>query len=154
MEKSVFTADYRVLVELLVETRKSAGVRQVDLAERLETTQSYVSKVEQGDLRLDVIQLRAVCLALNTSLTEFVAELEKRLARGGRRKRSRRRLVWRCRGCGVFDGHQSHRPSEQASGRRVASAQGRSGTGDPVLEKLHSLFQVFRGVTEREHIER
>ena len=87
MEKSVFTADYRVLVELLVETRKSAGVRQVDLAERLGTTQSYVSKVEQGDLRLDVIQLRAVCLALNTGLREFVFELEKRLARGGRRKR-------------------------------------------------------------------
>ena len=89
MEKSVCTADYRVLVELLVETRKSAGVRQVDLAERLGTTQSYVSKVEQGDLRLDVIQLRAVCLALNTGLREFVFELEKRLARGGRRKRRR-----------------------------------------------------------------
>ena len=89
MEKSVCTADYRVLVELLVETRKSAGMRQVDLAERLGTTQSYVSKVEQGDLRLDVIQLRAVCLALNTGLREFVFELEKRLARGGRRKRKR-----------------------------------------------------------------
>ena len=89
MEKSVFTADYRVLLELLVETRKSAGVRQVDLAERLGTTQSYVSKIEQGDLRLDVIQLRAVCLALNTGLREFVFELEKRLARGGRRKRRR-----------------------------------------------------------------
>ena len=90
MEKSVFTADYQVLVELLVETRKSAGVRQVDLAERLETTQSFVSKVERGDLRLDVIQLRAVCLALNTRLTEFVGKLE-RLTGGARRKKRRRR---------------------------------------------------------------
>ena len=90
MEKSVFTGDYKVLLELLVETRKAAGVRQVDLAERLRTTQSYVSKLERGDLRLDVIQLRAVCLALNTTLTDFVGKLEQRLTGGAGRKKRRR----------------------------------------------------------------
>lgn len=89
MEKSVHTADYQVLLELLVETRKAAGVRQVDLAETLGTTQSFVSKVETGDLRLDVVQLRTVCLALGVTLSAFVAELEERLAGAASRRKRR-----------------------------------------------------------------
>jgi ribosome-binding protein aMBF1 (putative translation factor) len=91
MERSIFTGDYQVLVELLVETRKGVGVRQVDLAKSLAATQSFVSKIERGELRLDVIQLRAVCLALDTTLGEFVEKLEKRLEGGLGRKRNARR---------------------------------------------------------------
>lgn len=91
MKKSVFTGDYRVLVQLLVETRKGTGVRQVDLAKSLGATQSFVSKIERGELRVDVIQLRAVCLALDTTLGDFVEKLEQRLGGGpGRRKKVRR----------------------------------------------------------------
>ena len=90
MGKSVHTADYQVLLELLVETRKAAEVRQVDLAETLGTSQSIVNKVETGDLRLDVVQLRIVCQAIGVPLSGFVAKLEERLAGVASRRKRRK----------------------------------------------------------------
>ena len=86
MEKSVFTPEYRALLKLLRETRQRAGVTQVELAARLNETQSYISKVERGEIRLDVIQLRTLCMALETSLPEFIGALEVRLPSHRRRK--------------------------------------------------------------------
>ena len=85
MEKSVHTKEYAVLRRLLREVREAAAVTQVELALRLGQTQSFVSKCERGELRLDVIQLRAFCAALHTDLPTFIRKLESRLT--GRRKR-------------------------------------------------------------------
>lgn len=79
MEKSVFTAEYTALLGLLKQFRREADVTQVELAERLGQSQSFVSKIERGESRLDVIQLRTICRSLGTSLPEFVAALEARL---------------------------------------------------------------------------
>jgi transcriptional regulator with XRE-family HTH domain len=80
MEKSIFTDEYAVLLAVLRETRRAAKLTQIQLAERLGQSQSFVSKVEIGERRLDVIQLRTICHALGTTLPAFVAKLEKRLA--------------------------------------------------------------------------
>jgi transcriptional regulator with XRE-family HTH domain len=85
MEKSVHTHEYAILLQLLREIRESASVTQVELGRRLGQTQSYVSKCERGEIRLDVIQLRAICGLLDTDLPTFIGKLEERLAR--RRKR-------------------------------------------------------------------
>jgi transcriptional regulator with XRE-family HTH domain len=85
MEKSVHTQEYAILLRLLREIRESASVTQVELGRRLGQTQSYVSKFERGEIRLDVIQLRAICGLLDTDLPTFIAKLEERLPR--RRKR-------------------------------------------------------------------
>ncbi|MFH1921310.1 MAG: helix-turn-helix transcriptional regulator [Planctomycetota bacterium] len=81
MEKSVFTREYRALLRLLRETRRAANVTQTQLAKRLGQSQSFISKCERGERRLDVIQLRTICHLLGTTLSEFVRELERRLAR-------------------------------------------------------------------------
>jgi transcriptional regulator with XRE-family HTH domain len=81
MEKSAFTDEYAVLLDLLRESRKAAGITQVELAARLKKGQSYVSKVERGELRLDVIQLRTICRVLGMDLSTFAAALENRLSR-------------------------------------------------------------------------
>jgi transcriptional regulator with XRE-family HTH domain len=86
MEKSVHTTDYASLLELLRETRRTAGVTQIALAARLKKSQSFVSKIEVGETRLDVIQLRTICRALGTSLRDFVGRLEARLERDQRRR--------------------------------------------------------------------
>jgi transcriptional regulator with XRE-family HTH domain len=86
MEKSVYTNEYAVLLELLRETRRAAGVTQVQLAERIGESQSHLSKMERGEVRLDLVQVRTICRALGTTLPAFVAELEKRLGSRGRRK--------------------------------------------------------------------
>lgn len=86
MEKTIHTSEYAVLLDLLRETRRTAGVTQVELAERLGKSQSFVSKVEVGETRVDVIQLRTICLAINSSLPELVDKLEERLTKRGRRR--------------------------------------------------------------------
>lgn len=81
MEKSTFTADYRVLCRLLTEARKNSGVTQVELARRLKETQSEVSKYERGERRLDLVQLRQWCKALKIDLLGFVRSFEETVSR-------------------------------------------------------------------------
>jgi transcriptional regulator with XRE-family HTH domain len=81
MEKSIFTREYDVLRKLLREVREEAEVTQVELAERIGETQSYVSKCERGERRLDLVQLRSFCRALGISLSSFVSSYEQRLAK-------------------------------------------------------------------------
>lgn len=68
--------DYALLVELVRAVRLEAGVTQVELAKRLGVDQSLVSKVERRERRLDVAELRRVCIALGTSLCTFVERFE------------------------------------------------------------------------------
>jgi transcriptional regulator with XRE-family HTH domain len=65
MTRSVFLHSYDVLTQCLVDARTNAGVTQVELAERLGRPQSFVSKVEGGDRRLDVIEFLQITAALN-----------------------------------------------------------------------------------------
>ena len=76
MEKSLWTADSRRLSLRLRELRQAAGLSQVELAKRLDVSQSFVTKYENGDRRLDLFQLRAVCAALGVRLSELVAEFD------------------------------------------------------------------------------
>ena len=85
MDKSVFTREYDVLREMLRAGREKANLTQFAVAHRLKETQSFVSKVERGERRLDLVQLRAFCQAIGLGLVPFVTEFEARL--GDRRRR-------------------------------------------------------------------
>lgn len=76
MEKSIFSRDYALLINLLREQRAQAGITQSQLAARLQQTQSFISKCERMERRLDVIELRAWCEALGTSLADFIARFD------------------------------------------------------------------------------
>ncbi len=69
----------KLLLVLLREIRRKAGVRQTDLAAALGKPQSFVSKYESGERRLDILELRDVCRALRLPLAEFVRRLEDEL---------------------------------------------------------------------------
>ncbi len=69
----------RKLQELLKRVRKKNEVRQVELAKKLNVPQSFISKYETGERRLDILELRKICSTLNTSLEEFIQELEESL---------------------------------------------------------------------------
>ena len=56
-----------------------AGLTQVQLAKRLKQSQSFVTKMERGDRRIDVVQLRTICRIYGLTLSEFVARLEAEL---------------------------------------------------------------------------
>ena len=61
-----------VLANLLRQVRLDAGLTQAQLAIQIGQTQSYVSKYENGEQRLDLIELEAVCDAASISLSDFV----------------------------------------------------------------------------------
>jgi transcriptional regulator with XRE-family HTH domain len=54
---SIHTPAYRRLVQRLREARVKAGLTQVEVAKRLKRPQSYVSSCEEGQHRIDVIEL-------------------------------------------------------------------------------------------------
>jgi transcriptional regulator with XRE-family HTH domain len=77
VDKSITSEEYRRLCVLLRDLRLEAGLTQVEVAERLDEPQSFVSKYEAGERRLDVIELRHVAEALGTSLLAVVEQLER-----------------------------------------------------------------------------
>lgn len=62
----------RRLAALLRQIRVEAKLTQGQIAARIGQRQSYVSKYESGEQRLDLIELEAVCKAAGIPLTEFV----------------------------------------------------------------------------------
>lgn len=56
---------YEIFCHLLVEARQKKGFKQSDLAGKLGRHQSYISKYETGERRLDVIEFLDVCYALS-----------------------------------------------------------------------------------------
>lgn len=64
MSSTLYDDDYRVFVRHLIELRRSVGVTQQELADRLGKPQSYVSKSERFERRLDVAEFRKIVTAL------------------------------------------------------------------------------------------
>ncbi len=79
VEKSIYSRENSEVIQLLKKIREDAGVTQIQLAESLGVTQSYVSKIERGERMVDVVQLRTICIRLGTSLPKFANLLERQL---------------------------------------------------------------------------
>lgn len=62
----------RHLAALLRQVRLEASLTQAQVAQAVGQTQSYVSKYENGEQRLDLMELEAVCDAVGVRLTDFV----------------------------------------------------------------------------------
>jgi transcriptional regulator with XRE-family HTH domain len=80
--KTIHSPEYAIFLRLLRQTRERQEVTQEQLAERWGATQSFVSKCERGERRIDVLELRSFCRAMGVSLVNFVAELEQLLESG------------------------------------------------------------------------
>jgi transcriptional regulator with XRE-family HTH domain len=75
MPKSVFTEAYRALLDSLRSAREKAGASQSELARRLGVPQQFVSRVELGVRRLDVVEYYAVMKALGIDPAEAILAL-------------------------------------------------------------------------------
>ncbi len=82
MEKSIYTREYAAFLEQLRKVREIKNLTQLEVAERLGQTQSFVSKVERSERRIDVVELRAFCLAIGISFPDFIQKIEQVLADG------------------------------------------------------------------------
>lgn len=73
--KSVHSEEYRLLTSWLVDKRVKAGLTQIDLAQRLGKNQSYVSKYENGERRLDLVEFLAVTQAIGANPFDIITKL-------------------------------------------------------------------------------
>jgi transcriptional regulator with XRE-family HTH domain len=80
VRKTTFSPEYEIFCDLLRECRQKKGLTQTHLCLLLEKPQSFVSKYEMGERRLDVIELVNICRVLGISLTAFTSRLEVLLA--------------------------------------------------------------------------
>ncbi|MDQ6801385.1 MAG: helix-turn-helix domain-containing protein [Acidobacteriota bacterium] len=64
------------IARILRELRLAKKLRQIDVAKALGEPQSYISRVESGDARLDLVELRRICKVLGIPLREFVRKFE------------------------------------------------------------------------------
>lgn len=79
MTKSRFTESYSLFLKLLILARKKAGFSQTQLANKLGKTQSYVSKCEIGERRLDLIEFLEILSVLKVSSKSIISEIEETL---------------------------------------------------------------------------
>lgn len=76
MVKSVFTAEYEIFLRTVIAERKAAGLTQQQVADRLSRPQSFVSKYERGERRLDVVEFLAVVRAIGGDPTDVLKKIE------------------------------------------------------------------------------
>lgn len=72
MEKTIFTESHKYLVNQLIKARKHAKLRQQDAARKLGRTQSYVSKIESGQRRIDTVQLKELAAVYKKKIRFFI----------------------------------------------------------------------------------
>jgi transcriptional regulator with XRE-family HTH domain len=77
VEKSIYSAEYQRLCAVLRELRLTAGLTQVHVAAELGVPQSFVSKYESGERRLDVIELRHVAQVLGVTVRDVLERMER-----------------------------------------------------------------------------
>jgi len=72
--KAIYTKDHKYLVAQLKKARQEAGLDQKKVAELLGKTQSYVSKLESGQRRIDIVQAKEFAKIYKKELDFFIKE--------------------------------------------------------------------------------
>ncbi len=72
MPTTIYTKEHRNLVEKLRKARKESGLDQKTVAKLLGVTQSYISKIESGQRRIDIVQLKTFAKIYKKKIDYFL----------------------------------------------------------------------------------
>ena len=72
MPRPIYSDSYNTFRRLVAEARQKAGLRQEDVAAKLNKPQSFISKVERGERRIDVVEFLALMQAIDADPHEFI----------------------------------------------------------------------------------
>ena len=72
MPRAIDTKDHNEIVKRLKQARLDSGLGQVEASKKLGKTQSYLSKIESGQRRFDVLQLKEFAKLYKKSLDFFI----------------------------------------------------------------------------------
>ena len=76
MSKAVYSDSYQFFLKRLRKARKDAGLTQADVAQQLNKPQSFVSKCESGERRVDIIELVVFAKLYNKTIDYFIPDQE------------------------------------------------------------------------------
>ena len=79
MAKSLHTPEYQYFRKLLVSARENSELTQAEVSASLGLPQSFVSKYENGERRLDVIEFIHVCLAIGIDPASIIVEIQRKI---------------------------------------------------------------------------
>jgi len=72
MSKTIYSKEHRYIVEQLKKAREEANLSQEEVAKILGKTQSYISKIESGQRKVDVVQLKEFAKVYKKNLDFFI----------------------------------------------------------------------------------
>jgi len=72
MQKSIHTGEYKTVVRKLRKARDNAGLTQAEAAEKLGKPQSYISKIERGERRIDIAELKLITTLYKIRMSEII----------------------------------------------------------------------------------
>jgi transcriptional regulator with XRE-family HTH domain len=72
MPKSIYTKEYRELIARLKKARREASLKQIEVAKKLGKPQSYISKIERGERRVDITELKQLAKIYKKDINYFV----------------------------------------------------------------------------------
>lgn len=72
MKKTIYSKEHKYTVEQLKKGRKEVGLTQVEVARIIHRTQSYISKMESGQRRIDLYQLIQLANVYKKDITFFI----------------------------------------------------------------------------------
>lgn len=72
MVKTIYTKTHKSLVKELVKARKAAKLKQEVVAKKLKKTQSYISKIESGQCRIDIVQIKELAAIYKKDPKDFI----------------------------------------------------------------------------------
>ncbi len=82
MPKTIFGGEHRHLVEVLTEARQISGLTQAQLAAKVGKDQTYISIIERGQRRVDVLEFVALARGMAADPAKLFGEVLKRLPEG------------------------------------------------------------------------
>ena len=72
MSSDLYSKEHKIIVEKLIKARHEAGIDQVEVAKKLGKSQSYLSKIESGQRKIDVVQLQKFVKFYNKEINYFL----------------------------------------------------------------------------------
>ncbi|MBI5613552.1 helix-turn-helix transcriptional regulator [Candidatus Gottesmanbacteria bacterium] len=72
MSKAIYTNEHKNLIEKLKSARLSAKLDQKTAAHRLNKSQSYISKMESGQRKVDLVQLKQIAQVYGKNIDYFI----------------------------------------------------------------------------------
>jgi len=77
VSKSLFTRKHTQLRKLLAKARLDANLTQTALAHRVNRRQAYISRIERGERRIDVVEFLELAHAIGLNPAKFIADFDR-----------------------------------------------------------------------------